>query len=223
MIAALTGGCAGRSHLWTGPLGTLGADVPVRIEARVQGGTADLQPEPRLGGAIARAARTYLSRAPRGFRADCSGFVEAIFARAGASHVAGNTRQLWNVSVAHGWVHRRRRPQVGDLVFFDDTWDRNGNGRNDDDLTHIAVVIAVDDDATITMAHHGSTGGRTTLRMNLLRPDARRDGDRVINEALRRAPKSGRAVPTLASELWRGFATPTLDRVAEADNVADAL
>ena len=183
---------------------------------------AEPEPEPSsrrrrsdLGDRIAEAAEHWVDHRPRGFRDDCSGFVMAALDRAGMP-MSGSTASFWEEARASGFTHHRKRPHVGDLVFFDNTYDRNRNGRWDDDLTHIGVVLDVDDDGTITVAHGGTSKGRTTMVMNLSRPDARHDeGGRELNDWLR-AKRSGdpkRAV-YLSGELWRGFATLEDARVA---------
>ena len=40
-------------------------------------------------------------------------------------------------------VHHRKVPRPGDLAFFDDTYDANHDGRTNDPLTHVAVVLSV--------------------------------------------------------------------------------
>lgn len=198
---ALTGACSPAAQLQSGPVRSLGSWIPDDNATRMVRSTRG----PSLGAAIAGAAKTYLSEPPSGFRADCSGFVEAVLHRAGLP-IRGSTAQFWEQSRRAGTVHRRRRPYLGDLVFFDHTWDRNGNGRRDDDLTHIAVVIDVEKDGTVVMAHKSSSRGRTTLRMNLLQPDVTAVGSHRVNDHLRRA-SGDRREPTLAAQLWRGFAT----------------
>jgi len=158
--------------------------------------------------ALVDAARYYLNHDTRGFRDDCSGFIEAVYARAGTP-VHGSTAALWEQARARGATHRDRLPRPGDLAFFDNTYDRNGNGRRDDPLTHVAIVLEVDDDGTILLAHGGTSRGRTTLHMNLRDPNVQTsDRGDVMNDYLRRrdldAPAS---TPRLAGQLWRGFAT----------------
>jgi hypothetical protein len=37
--------------------------------------------------------------------------------------------------------------RLGDIIFWDNTWDRNGNKRfGDDPLTHAGIVISIDED-----------------------------------------------------------------------------
>ena len=50
------------------------------------------------------------------------------------------------------------QPMIGDVVFFDNSYDRNRNDRLDDLLTHIAIVVSVDEDETVHMMHLGGSG-----------------------------------------------------------------
>jgi hypothetical protein len=139
------------------------------------------------------------------FRFDCSGLVEASVVSAGGSW-RGSTEMLFQDARQEGVLHRHRRPTPGDVAFFDDTYDRDGNGQVDDALTHSAVVEAVDDAGTITLIHVGSHG-IVRIHMNLLRPEDHVDeSGAVINDYLRaRSSKDGPATRTLAGELWAGF------------------
>ena len=165
-----------------------------------------------VGKRVAAAADHYLEHAPRGFRDDCSGFVMAATHRAGVP-MTGSTRDMFEALDARGLIHSRRRPQLGDLVFFDNTYDRDRNGRWDDELTHIGVVIAVHSDDTVVVAHAGTSAGRTTMKMNLRHPDARTDArGAVINDWLRsRSSRDPEHAQHLSGQLWRAFATLTED------------
>lgn len=158
---------------------------------------------------VVHAARRLLTGpTPSGYRADCSGFVQAVVARAGGD-LAGSTATMWAELRAAGRTHTRAIPSPGDLAFFDNTYDRDGDGRANDELTHIAVVLSVDADGTITLAHDGTSKGRTTLRMNLRHPADRTLDGAPINDALRGARRGDPpGLRYLASELWRGFGTP---------------
>lgn len=161
---------------------------------------------PSVGERVAKVAAYTLDHWPRGFRDDCSGFVEAVLARVGVP-MRGSTRTFWQAADRLGWLHRKRFPRVGDLAFFDDTWDRNGNGERDDELSHVAIVLEVRDDGTIVLAHAGTSAGRSRFAMNLFSPHDRYDDDGTrINDALRRSG-DGSSRGTLAGELLRGFAT----------------
>jgi hypothetical protein len=180
--------------------------VELAIEAPVEPG------EIRLGEFsldIAGAARELVarSRPPPGFRDDCSGFVSAIFTAAGIP-MTGNTASLWARAEEEDLIHHRPVPTVGDLAFFDNTHDRNGNGRWDDLRTHIAVVVDVEPDGTILLAHHGSE--RALIRMNLLPENIgvhETDDGVLLNSWLRRrSPSDGGWDLRLTGLLWSGFA-----------------
>lgn len=143
----------------------------------------------------------------------CNGLVEDILRDAGLP-IRGAVRTLFADMKSKGWVHHRKVPFPGDVVFFDRTYDSNGNGRQDDKLSHIAVVISIDEDDTIHMVHRGSKGIRP-LTMNLTAPSSRSDAaGKPINSWL---GKPGYAKPgaKLAGELWAAFATPDNGRSTE--------
>jgi surface antigen len=115
-------------------------------------------------------------------------------------------------------LHRRKRPSPGDVAFFDNTYDRNNNGRRDDSLSHVAVVESVDEDGTIQMIHK-SNRGVLPLIMNLHHPGEHKDTTgKVLNDFLRSNSDNG---PVLSGELWRAFASFwALDDVAQTSRRA---
>ncbi|HHO51683.1 MAG TPA: hypothetical protein ENK18_12615 [Deltaproteobacteria bacterium] len=133
-----------------------------------------------------------------GFREDCSGFVSSVYTASGID-MDGRVATLWEAALDRGLLHHDPIPVIGDLAFFDNTWDRDGDGRFDDERTHIAVVVDVEPDGTIWMAHHGSK--RAMIRMNLLDPR-----DEGSNSVLRLDP-GGPLGLTRTGELWVGFLT----------------
>ena len=170
----------------------------------------------------------------RNFRYDCSGFIRGITSVLGVDVMgeAGDDGDN-GVRLIHHWVerhgenHQRKLPRPGDLVYFDNTWDKNGNGKLDDPLTHVGLVESVADDGTLQILHRANRG---IVRdpMNLLRPHDTQDGmKRPINSILR--PKGKRdpsAMPHLMSELWAGFGTlrgPAVAERSSADSLSDAL
>ena len=123
---------------------------------------------------LAVRARSYLGR--RGpfraqgqrFGSDCSGFVEAVYAAEGISlrelmqraapEERGGVKAAWYAARANGWVFGPPDwPAPGDLVFWNDTYDRNRNGRADDRFTHLGIVEYVQD-GTIYFLHRGWRG-----------------------------------------------------------------
>ena len=96
----------------------------------------------------------------------------------------------------------------GDLVFFDNTWDSNGDGKMNDPLTHVGIVERQDRDGTITFISRVA-GAVERYRMNLGLPHVRRAADgTILNDHLRRkdtgvADRAG----YLTGELFAGFGT----------------
>jgi hypothetical protein len=213
-------GCAGTVPMMPGPTSMLGATPrawqqpaegqptqPIAAKPRSKPARArEVRPSATFRDQVLAAGQYYLDNTP--FRDDCSGYVCAVYAKVGLP-IDGSVRQLWERAEQAGAIHHRTTPNPGDIVFFDNTYDANHNRRNDDPLSHIALVLEVFDDGTILMAHGGSSQGRTTLVMNLKEPAVhRRDDGREVNDYLRRATRRDKkGTKYLASELWRAFAT----------------
>lgn len=141
-------------------------------------------------------------------RWDCSGLVEAAYAASGLA-VRGSSANLWEQARASGVLHRRKTSgQVGDVVFFDDTWDRDGDRRLDDDLTHVGVIERVEGKGAYTLVHLVN-GGVQRLRMDLRARHVHTDPEPphlLRNDFLRARKKDDRRrTRYLAGELWRGF------------------
>lgn len=91
---------------------------------------------------------------------DCSGFVAAVYRKLGMNikpaNGAGN-----GVTLIHRWCRDHghppmmRRPQPGDLIFLDETYDRNGDGKIDarDTLTHVGIVESIEPDGRFILLH----------------------------------------------------------------------
>jgi len=146
------------------------------------------------------------------YRADCSGTARGIYAQAGlplggtASEPGENDVSILYRFVRENGSLRRARPLPGDLVFFDDSYDRNGDGRVNDPLSHIGVVEKVLDDGTVVFVHRVS-GAILRYRMNLDRPRERKDDatGRRLNHILRRG--GGGIEAATAAELFVAYGT----------------
>ncbi|HYG67144.1 MAG TPA: NlpC/P60 family protein [Anaeromyxobacteraceae bacterium] len=181
-------------------------------------GGADVETA-RLQARIAARARAHLGHAgafrvgAERFAADCSGFVEAVYEAEGVPlrrlmhEVAPKERSgvsaLWRTVERYGEVLPPDAwPVPGDLVFWHDTFDRDRNGRRGDRLTHMGVVLWVDDD-TIAFVHRGSKAVQRGS-MTVVRRSDRRDGDgNELNTPLRF--RDGKGGPVLAAELLAGY------------------
>jgi hypothetical protein len=151
----------------------------------------------------------------RRFSMDCSGVVLAAHYAAGidlaphlASYTGGGVERLHARLSDLGLLHTRALPEAGDVVFWDDTYDRDGNGKRDDALTHTAVVVSVEPSGAITYVHHHYRRGVVVERMNLLHREVhttRVDGETVVVNSPMRLRGSGSPGPWLASQLFRAF------------------
>lgn len=141
------------------------------------------------------------------YRYDCSGLVNAAHAHAGLDLQGRNSAAMYDHAREQGVFHRRKAPRPGDVAFFDDTYDRDGDGRLNDRLTHVAVVEKVDPDGTITLIHKGGKGvSRTT--MNLRHRRVHKHDNILLNSYLRhRTSADRRRTRYLTGELWEGFAS----------------
>ena len=144
------------------------------------------------------------------FRSDCSGFVTACYSTIGTELTdptqsgKSGTEIIFKSLKKAGRIHNKRRPQAGDLAFFHNTHDRNGNGLRDDRFTHIALVERIDSDGTVYLLHHVSGKVRRD-RLNRLHRSVIRDpgSGKEWNSHLRRG--GGK---TLSAQLLFRFGTP---------------
>jgi hypothetical protein len=143
------------------------------------------------------------------FNADCTGVVQAIYASAGIdlqsplNRYSGNGVSRLNSYLSDlGLLYSSTQPVPGDLIFWDNSYDRNGDGRWNDQLTHVGMVVSVDPAGTVTYVHHNYRKGIVLAQMNLLRPDTVVDGEERINSAMRM--RDGKSYPKwLSSHLYR--------------------
>jgi peptidoglycan DL-endopeptidase CwlO len=145
------------------------------------------------------------------YPADCSGLIRGLYERLGVN-VLSDAKQEDNAVTAiyryaekHGRIYTGGRPVAGDLVFFRDTYDLNRDGRENDGLTHVAIVSDVEEDGTVHVIHHVKDGVRR-YRMNLTHRDAWRATDgHTWNDWLR--PAGIRGPAQLTSQLFAAYAT----------------
>ena len=116
----------------------------------------------------------------RRYNMDCSGVICAIYARAGidltkeySRYTGGGVQRIHKYLSSKGLIYQTEKPVPGDLIFWDDTWDANKNRKDDDELTHIGMVVSCDDrTGNIVYVHYNSYYNKITMeKMNLLRPN----------------------------------------------------
>lgn len=148
------------------------------------------------------------------FNYDCSGTILSIYYRAGVdltpqfNQGQGNgVARLYQIGERNQFLYDTPIPQPGDIVFWDNTYDRNGDGKFNDLLTHAGIVISSSPDGNIEYVHHNYSRGIVVERMNLYDPDAYQDSNgRLVNSPMRMS--SHRHIGPdlwLAGQLYRVF------------------
>lgn len=128
----------------------------------------------------------------QGFRSDCSGFVTAVYSAIDLPLIdpdeggISGTHTLFRSLAKRGRI-RRQNLRPGDLLFFHNTWDRNGNRLRDDRFSHVAVVESVDADGTVHFVHFASGQVKRDV-LNLQHRGVAKDPDtgKTWNSHLRR-------------------------------------
>ena len=162
----------------------------------------------KKGAKLAQAARSFVGAksllvGDKTFGYHCSGYISAVFAKAGYS-VEGSTKHLYDTAKKQGFLSTK--PQVGSIVFFDNTYDANKNGRFDDPLSHVAMIEKIHSDGRIDMLHLGSRG-ITSLTLHLEESNRHKTQEGILyNSFLRVRTSRQDNRPRLAGELWKGFA-----------------
>lgn len=182
------------------------------------GGTArTLTRDPEARAKVVRAARGFIGKKrlvakEERFADACNGLVEAAYAAAGArlehAHAPGDNAvtSLFRFAQRQGRIFEKEAPEAGDLVFFRETYDQNRDGRRNDGLTHVGIVESVDAAGTVSVIHRVRRGV-VRYRMNLARPDARRDAKSgaILNDYLR--PPGRSAGKVLTGQLFVAYAS----------------
>ncbi len=161
-------------------------------------------------------ARNLIIRGRR-FNFDCTGTVLAIYYYAGIdlsrefSKYSGNgVLRLYKIMKVNNLLYITKYPVPGDLIFWDNTYDRNRDGKMNDYLTHVGMVVRVYNDGTIEYIHEHIRKGITIEKMNLRNPDTYSKkvmGKTIVVNAPMRMKTAGVAHPSawLASQLLRDF------------------
>jgi hypothetical protein len=147
---------------------------------------------------------------------DCAGVTRAVFLKHGIDLYDGKLSDSHTNGVriihAHirqqGRFHRGPVAYPGDLVFFNNTWDYDGDGKVNDPLTHIGIVERQESDGTVVFISRVA-GAVERYRMNLGLPHVHKTASgRILNDYLRRKDADDPAnTRYLTGELFAQFAT----------------
>lgn len=134
------------------------------------------------------------------FSGDCSGFVRRVYAEAQVALPLLAFGRTMSEALYRSMVPVLQ-PKPGDLAFFDGTRRKDHGRKVKGRFTHVAIVESVDG-SRVTLIHRERKGIRR-LTMNVERPH-----DRAENGVLRTVRRrDGGAVPSLAGELFVGYAS----------------
>ena len=160
-------------------------------------------------------ARTIESNGQR-IAYDCAGVTRAVFLKHGIDLYDGEPSDTHanGVQIIHehiqqqGTFHQGPVVYPGDLVFFNNTWDYNGDGKVNDPLTHIGIAERQEPDGTVVFISRVA-GAVERYHMNLSLPHIHKAADgRILNDYLRRKNVSDPAnTEHLTGELFAQFAT----------------
>ncbi len=160
------------------------------------------------------------------FASTPTGLVAAAYAAGGMRFqpgVIGGTpdpAEIWDLMAGSGRGVELRDVAAGDVLFFDNTFDANGNGVRDDLLTHVGLVESVSIDGTISFFHY-SLKGVSEAVVTPDEPSRRLDPTigAALNTVLRLRADGG---PRLAGQLLVGAARPLGEMPASFDSAAVA-
>lgn len=137
-----------------------------------------LAQERLLAGARFVLGKTSLEVDGRHFNYDCSGTILAIYAYAGINlgrrfsrYTGGGVTRIYKIMRANKLLYTAYYPEPGDIIFWDNTYDENGDGKWDDELTHAGMVVGVSPNGEISYIHQNYAKGIVIERMNLLYPN----------------------------------------------------
>lgn len=147
---------------------------------------------------------------------DCAGVTRAVFLRHGidlydaepiAPHANG-VRIIYAHIRQQGSFYQGPVAHPGDLVFFNNTWDYNGDGKVNDPLTHVGIVERQEPDGTIVFISRVAKAIER-YRMNLRQPNTHKAADgRILNDYLRRKHvRDSDNTPYLTGQLFVQFAS----------------
>ena len=147
----------------------------------------------------------------RRFRYDCTGTILAAYYGAGidleaefSSYTGNGVARLFKLAAAHELVYTGDSPSPGDVIFWDNTYDRNGDGAWNDTLTHAGVVIRTYADGSVDYVHHNYRDGIVVARMSLASPDLHQSGALLVNSPMRmKSHRHMNPSQWLASHLYR--------------------
>lgn len=161
--------------------------------------------------------KTSLSFDGGNFSYDCSGTVLAVYYLAGydlrpefARQAGNGVVRLFRIGEKNNLISSTKNPLPGDVLFWDNTYDRNNDGKINDELTHTGIVVAAGPGGNVKYLHHHIRRGIIVESMNLEQPDIhevlQKSGPVIFNAPMR-IRESGKPRPEkwLAGQLYNSY------------------
>ena len=153
----------------------------------------------------------------RRFTLDCTGVVLAAYWGAGFdlmplfnAETGNGVKRLHDIGVTGGTLKddQSALPEPGDIIIWDNTYDRDGDKKWGDPMTHNGIVVDVTPDGQVTYIHHNYAAGIVTARMHLGKVETHLDvdGRTEVNSPMRmRSDRYIRPSQWLSSHLFREY------------------
>jgi len=157
--------------------------------------------------------KKYLTINGQRFRMDCSGVISAIYYKAGIDlakdfnkYKGGGVQRIHATMQAKGLIYRPTVPVPGDILFWDNTYDANHNGRSDDVLSHIGMVVSSDKKTgNVVYVHHHEKKGIVFETMNLLHPNDPKYNAIMRSQRAKKLPGNKYLASQLYKDAGKGY------------------
>ena len=196
------------------------ATVPARVQPEMVNpaarGTEEIRRKLAEGGRYVLGKKELIIRGKR-FNMDCTGTVLAIYYYAGIDlardfnkYTGNGVTRLYKSLEAEELLYDTRYPVTGDIIFWDNTYDRNEDGQWNDPLTHVGMVMNVSANGDVEYVHLNYRRGIIIENMNLRKPEVHQRLEkgqmRIINSPMR-MKQAGTAHPDnwLSGQLFKIF------------------
>jgi hypothetical protein len=179
-------------------------------------GSEEIRRKLAEGGRYVMGKRELIIRGKR-FNMDCTGTILAIYYYAGIDlardfnkYTGNGVTRLYKSLEAQGLLYDTRYPVTGDIIFWDNTYDRNEDGQWNDPLTHVGMVMSVSEEGDVEYVHLNYRRGIITENMNLRKPQIHERMEkgqmRIVNSPIR-MKQAGKSHPEnwLSGQLFRIF------------------
>ncbi len=173
------------------------------------------QQEAVLRSAIVQSALQYLHKSNG---RDCSGFVELVnfqneepyYKSKDLSNYydnANRSKAIFNIMKAKNRVFDKESPNVGDLVFFEDTLQKSKRKIGSYNITHIGIVTQIDSDGTVHFIHN-IQGKNRIDQLNMQFFDTPAISGKSVNSYLKRCNSTTPKQKCLSAYYFSAFAAP---------------